>query len=174
IWLAKGVGRLADRKSQNTIVIEQGFASLWSLVGCLLIVVGESCSFRYGRRIMGYGLAPNRLKFSPRHALELQRHVGHFNDGPALGIHDRIGNGIRFRPEADLFDRHLISGDSRRLNDLTPALEPAGDTWNWLPGNVLLLADPAHTHEINSQRMQTALVHQRARHDSIINEMAGQ
>ena len=114
------------------------------------------------------------MQLFPRHAGELKGHVGDFDDGFAVGIHNGIGNRIRCRSEAELFDRNLISGDSRRLNDLTPALEPAGDTWNWLPSNVLLLADPAHTHEINSQRMQTALVHQRAGHDSIINEMAGQ
>ena len=38
IRLAKRLGRLADRKSQNAIVLEQRFASLWSLVRSPLLV----------------------------------------------------------------------------------------------------------------------------------------
>src|SRR5262249_36627538 len=98
-------------------------------------------------RISDFGfrtLPPDRLELLPRHSAELKGHGGDFDDGSAVGIHDGVSNRVGFRPEAEFLDRNLVSGDLRGLNNLTPTFEPAGNTRNWLPGNVLFLADPAH------------------------------
>ena len=55
---------------------------------------------------------------------------------------------------------------------MTPALQPALDSRHRLAGHGALFPDPPHPHQQDAQRVQAALVHQRAGHDFVIDEVA--
>ena len=40
-------------------------------------------------------------------------------------------------------------------------------------GDFIVLANPAHAHQQHAQRMHATLVHQRPRHDPVVDEVAG-
>ena len=58
--------------------------------------------------------------------------------------------------------------------NLAAALQLARPFLHGLPPALALLADPAETHEVHAQGVQAALVHERARHDHVVAEVAGQ
>ena len=56
----------------------------------------------------------------------------------------------------------------------TPALiQAALDAGDGLEGDFgAVVAEPAHSHEVNSQRVEAAFVHQRAGHNAVVHEVA--
>ena len=128
------------------------------------------------------GFADRRERDPPQHlpqplarlSGQPQRHVHDLDDRLAVGVHQRVGDHKRLRPVATLLDRHLVSDLARRRRNLAPALQPAGNSRHRLPGDGAVLPDPANADKKDPQCVQTALVHQRAGHDLVVDEVARQ
>ena len=113
-------------------------------------------------------------QFLPRRARVAQAHVTDFHDGLAVRIHQRVCDDIRLRPVADFANLNFVSHQLRRLQHLPAALELAHDARDRLQRHARArLHHPAQPQQMHAQRVQTALIHERARHHAVVHEMAG-
>ena len=104
-------------------------------------------------------LRPHVLESLPVRAGQTDGHVADLHDRFSIGVHERIGLCVRFRPIAQLTQVDLVRNHLRGGEHLPPAPKPAFDVHDRLPGRALGLRDPTHAQEKDAERMQAAFVH---------------
>ena len=75
------------------------------------------------------------------------RHVGDFDDRPAVGVHEGIDDGVGLRTVAEFADRHLVGDYLGRLKYLPATAELACHAGDRLPDGLVGLGDPAHAQQ---------------------------
>ncbi len=149
VRLAEGLRRLADRKRQEAIPGEhaRGRGALPLPQGCHRFAV---------------------------EAGQAHRHVGDLDDGLAVGVQERVCESKRGRAVAAFLQGHFAGQGARRGRHLAAALQAAGHARHRLTNHLAPGRHPAHAEQEDPQCMQTALIHERAGHDLVIDEVTGE
>ena len=92
----------------------------------------------------------------------------------SVGVNQCVGERIRLGTVPELRDVYLVGHDPCRLGHGSPAPERTGGARHRFVGDAVLFGDPAHSHEEHPQGVEAAFVHQRPRHDHVVDEVAGQ
>ncbi len=92
----------------------------------------------------------------------------------AVGDHVGVGNGKRLRPVPEFLDVHLVHHVPGLRGHRPAALEGGAQPLDRLIARVRRVGDPAQALDEHPQGMGAALVHQGARHDHVVHEVAGQ
>lgn len=105
-------------------------------------------------------------------ACEAQRHVADLDDGLAIGDEDGVGDGAGLGGQGEFPHRDLVAEHPGTGDDLAAAFELAGDAGDGVGPPGALGRDEAHAPEQHPEGLGAALVHQRAGHDLVIDEVA--
>ena len=135
------------------------------------------CAEAGGCRGWGLGAGdPDHSRFNlvSGQAGEADRHVRDFDDRFAVGKHQGVDNRKGLRAVTELLDADLVGDGFGGFDDLATAFQTAVDTGNRLAPGRAVFTDPAHAQQVDPQGVHAALVHQRAGHDMVVTEVAGQ
>jgi hypothetical protein len=96
------------------------------------------------------------------------------DDGFSISVHKGVSDDVRgvVCGVTDFFESDFVLDFFGGSRDLATAFELAGDFGDGFVSNFSCLADPAHSQEINAESVKAALVHERAGHDAVVDEVA--